>query len=160
MLLKQKIAPCLWFDGNAEEAVNFYVSLFENSKVVSVSRYGEGGPGPEGTVMAMGFELEGQPFMAINGGPQFKFSEAISLFVDCDSQEEIDRLWEKLGAGGQEQPCGWLKDRFGLSWQINSRALPEMLQDQDRARANRVMQAMLEMRKIDLEALKRAYHGR
>jgi predicted 3-demethylubiquinone-9 3-methyltransferase (glyoxalase superfamily) len=153
----QKITPFLWFDNNAEEAMNFYVSIFKNSKIVSVSRYGEGGPGPAGSVMTGTFQLEGQEFMALNGGPHFKFTEAISLFVSCETQEEVDELWEKLSEGGQESRCGWLKDKFGLSWQIIPKALGMMLQDKDREKSKRVMNAMLQMDKIDIKRLKQAY---
>jgi len=137
--------------------MNFYVSIFKNSKIVSVSRYGEGGPGPAGSVMTGTFQLEGQEFMALNGGPHFKFTEAISLFVSCETQEEVDELWEKLTAGGQESRCGWLKDKFGLSWQIIPKALGMMLQDKDPQKSKRVMNAMLQMDKIDIKALKQAY---
>ena len=156
----QKITPFLWFDGKAEEAINFYVSIFKNSKVVSVTRWGDGGPGPRGTVMSASFELEGQPFLALNGGPQFKFTEAISFFVNCETQQEVDDLWEKLTAGGEKQRCGWLKDKFGLSWQIIPSALGKMLQDKDAARSKRVMQAMLQMEKIDIQRLQQAYDGK
>ena len=153
----QKITPFLWFDDNAEEATNFYVSIFKNSEVLSISRYGEAGPGPEGTVMTTSFRLDGQEFIALNGGPQFKFTEAISFVIDCESQDEVDELWEKLSDGGEPGPCGWLKDKFGLSWQVVPSVLGEMLQDEDRERANRVMQAMLRMTKIDIAELERAY---
>jgi len=155
----QKITTCLWFDNNAEAAVNFYTSIFKNSKVLEVSRWGEGGPGPEGSVLTMRFQLEGQEFQALNGGPQFKFTEAISLSVDCQSQEEVDELWEKLSEGGSEDQCAWLKDRFGLSWQIVPRALPELLADPDPEKSKRVMEAMLKMKKIDIKALQEAYAG-
>lgn len=155
----QKIMPCLWFDANAEEAVNFYTSLFENSKVLSMSRYGDAGPGPKGSVMVAKFELEGQEFMALNGGPRFQFTPAISFLVNCKTQEEVDGLWEKLSAGGKTQPCGWLQDRFGLSWQVVPTILGELLADKDPKRSERVMKAMLQMRKIDIAALKRAYEG-
>jgi predicted 3-demethylubiquinone-9 3-methyltransferase (glyoxalase superfamily) len=155
----QKIMPCLWFDANAEEAVNFYTSLFENSKVLSMSRYGDAGPGPKGSVMVAKFELEGQEFMALNGGPRFQFTPAISFLVNCKTQEEVDGLWEKLSAGGKMQPCGWLQDRFGLSWQVVPTILGELLADKDPKRSERVMKAMLQMRKIDIAALKRAYEG-
>ena len=155
----QRISPFLWFDDNAEEAVNFYTSIFENSKIVSVSRYGDAGPGPKGQVMVATFELEGQHFMALNGGPQFKFTPAISLLVNCKTQEEVDRLWEKLSAGGQTQQCGWLQDKFGLSWQIFPTALGEMMKDKDPKKSARVMKAMLKMTKLDIAALKRAYEG-
>lgn len=157
---KQKITTCLWFDNNAEEAMKLYVSVFKNSKILDVVRYGDAGPGPKGTVMCVTFQLEGQQFMALNGGPLFKFTEAISLFVNCDTQEEVDELWEKLTAGGgAPSQCGWLKDKFGLSWQIIPSALMEMMADKDPARSRRVMEAMLRMTKIDISALKRAYNG-
>jgi len=155
----QRINPFLWFDGKAEEAMNFYVSIFKNSKVVNVSRYGEGGPGPKGTVMSATFELEGQRFLALNGGPQFTFSPAISFFVNCETQQEVDELWEKLSEGGEKQRCGWLKDKYGLSWQIIPSALGKLLQDKDPEKAKRVMKAMLQMDKIDIQRLKQAYDG-
>ena len=155
----QKIKPFLWFDDKAEEAVNFYVSVFKNSKVVSMNRYGEAGPGPKGTVMSATFQLDGQEFLALNGGPQFSFTPAISFFVNCETQQEVDELWEKLSAGGKEERCGWLKDKYGLSWQIIPSALGKMLQDKDREKASRVMKAMLQMSKIEIEGLKRAYDG-
>jgi predicted 3-demethylubiquinone-9 3-methyltransferase (glyoxalase superfamily) len=155
----QKITPFLWFDGQAEEAANFYVSLFKNSKIMGVARYGEAGPGPAGTAMTVAFQLEGQEFTALNGGPQYKFTEAVSFLVSCESQKEVDFLWEKLSEGGEEQPCGWLKDKFGLSWQIIPTILSELLQDQDAGKSQRVMQAMLQMKKIDISDLKRAYAG-
>ena len=156
----QKITPFLWFDGQAEEAMNFYTSVFRNSKIGRVTRYGAAGPGPKGTVMSATFQLDGQEFMALNGGPQFKFTEAISLFVNCETQEEVDELWEKLSAGGRKDRCGWLKDKFGLSWQIIPRALGEMLGDKDPEKSKRVMQAMLQMDKIDIKTLKQAYDGK
>jgi predicted 3-demethylubiquinone-9 3-methyltransferase (glyoxalase superfamily) len=155
----QKITPFLWFDGRAEEAMNFYTSIFKNSKIGRVTRYGAAGPGPKGSVMSATFQLDGQDFMALNGGPQFKFTEAISLFVNCETQEEVDELWEKLSAGGRKDRCGWLKDKFGLSWQIIPRALGEMLGDKDPEKSKRVMQAMLQMDKIDTKTLKQAYDG-
>ncbi len=156
----QKITPFLWFDANAEEAMNFYVSIFKNSKVGKVSRYGDAGPGPKGSVMWVTFELEGQQFMALNGGPHFKLTPAISLFVDCKTQEEVDELWEKfLEGGGKPDACGWLTDKFGLSWQIIPTALGEMLNDPDPAKSQRVMKAMMEMVKIDVKVLKAAYDG-
>ena len=155
----QKITPFLWFDGKAEEAMNFYISIFKNSKIVSVARYGEAGPGPKGTVMTAKFELNGQEFVALNGGPQFTFTEAISFVVNCETQQEVDELWEKLSAGGQKSRCGWLKDKYGLSWQVVPTALVEMLQDKDAKKSNRVMQAMLQMNKIEIETLRRAYHA-
>jgi predicted 3-demethylubiquinone-9 3-methyltransferase (glyoxalase superfamily) len=153
----QKITPFLWFDGNAEEAMNFYVSIFKNSRIGSVSRYGDSGPGPKGTVMSAIFQLDGQQFMALNGGPHFKFSPAISFFVNCETQEEVDELWEKLSEGGERERCGWLKDKYGVSWQIIPSALGKMLQDKNAAKANKVMKAMLQMDKIDISGLKRAY---
>ena len=153
----QKITPFLWFDNNAEEAVNFYVSIFRNSRIISVSRYGEGSPGPAGTVMTATFQLEGQEFMALNGGPQFKFTEAISFFVNCQTQKEVDELWKELSQGGEKGPCGWLKDKYGLSWQIIPTALRQMLQDRDPQKSRNVVQAMLQMTKIDIETLRRAY---
>jgi len=153
----QKITPFLWFDGKAEEAMNFYVSVFKNSKVGRVTRYGEGGPGPKGTVMSATFQLDGQDFFALNGGPQFTFSPAISFFVNCETQQEVDELWKKLSEGGEKQRCGWLKDKYGLSWQIIPSALGKMLQDKDAEKSKRVMQAMLQMSKIDINGLKQAY---
>ena len=156
----QKITPFLWFDTNAEEAVNFYTSIFKDSKIVSVSRYGEAGPGQSGAVMTATFTLQGQEFMALNGGPHFKFTEAISFFVNCETQEEVDELWEKLSEGGEESQCGWLKDKFGVSWQIVPTALGELLGDEDTEKSKRVMEAMLQMHKIDVEKLKQAYEQR
>lgn len=155
----QKINPCLWFDGNAEEAIHFYMSIFKNSKIESIMRYGEAGPGQKGSVLSMTFQLDGQKFMAINGGPQFTFSPAISFFVSCESQQEVDELWEKLSEGGQTERCAWLKDKYGVSWQIVPTVLGEMLQDKDAAKSEKVMKAMLEMDKIDIEVLKQAYAG-
>ena len=156
----QKITPFLWFDNQAEEAMNFYISIFKNSKVGSVSRYGDAGPGPKGQVMVATFQLEGQEFMALNGGPHFKFTEAISLLVHCETQEEVDYFWEKLSEGGQESQCGWLKDRFGLSWQIVPTVLGKLMTDKDPEKSNRVMRAMLQMTKIEIQKLKDAYEGR
>jgi len=153
----QKITPFLWFDGKAEEAMNFYVSIFKNSKIANVVRYGEAGPGPKGTVITATFQLEGQEFIALNGGPQFKFTEAVSFWVSCETQEEIDDMWEKLSAGGEKGRCGWLKDRYGLSWQIVPPVLGEMLGDKDPEKSKRVMMAMLQMDKINIETLKQAY---
>lgn len=153
----QKITPCLWFDGQAEEAARFYTSIFRNSKVTETSYNSEGSPGTPGSVLTVAFQLEGQDFLALNGGPDFRFTPAISLMVDCQSQAEVDELWEKLTAGGEESMCGWLVDKFGVSWQIVPRALSEMLNDKDPARAQRVLQAMLQMRKIDVPTLRRAY---
>jgi predicted 3-demethylubiquinone-9 3-methyltransferase (glyoxalase superfamily) len=153
-----KITPFLWFDDKAEEAMNFYVSIFKNSKVGSVTRYGDAGPGPKGTIMSATFQLDGQDFFALNGGPLFKFTEAISFFVNCETQEEVDELWEKLTAGGgTPQRCGWLKDKYGMSWQIIPKALGEMLGDKDPQKSQTVMQAMLPMDKIDIQRLKEAY---
>jgi predicted 3-demethylubiquinone-9 3-methyltransferase (glyoxalase superfamily) len=153
----QKITPFLWFNGNAEGAMNFYVSVFKNAKIVSVTRYGDAGPGPKGTVMSGTFQLEGQRFHALNGGPQFTFSPAISLFVDCETQKEVDELWEKLSQGGEKQRCGWLKDKYGLSWQIIPSVLGHLLQDKDPKKSQSVMRAMLQMDKIDIKGLQRAY---
>jgi predicted 3-demethylubiquinone-9 3-methyltransferase (glyoxalase superfamily) len=158
--MQQKITPFLWFNNQAEEAVNFYTSIFENSKINSVARYGDAGPGPKGSVMTIGFELEGQHFTALNGGPVFTFSQAISFVVHCQTQEEVDAYWDKLSAGGAEQQCAWLKDKYGISWQIVPDALIELLQDKDPQRSKRVMQAMFQMKKIDIAALKRAYEGK
>jgi len=157
---KQKIKPCLWFDNNAEEAVNFYISIFKDSRIHQLSRYGEVGPGKKGTVMGINFQLEGQQFMALNGGPIFKFTEAISLYVSCETQAEVDELWNKLLAGGgAPSQCGWLKDKFGLSWQIIPTALTDMLSDKDPEKSKRVMEAMLKMGKIDIDKLKEAYQA-
>jgi predicted 3-demethylubiquinone-9 3-methyltransferase (glyoxalase superfamily) len=152
----QKIITYLWFDSQAEEAARFYTSLFDDARIVTVSRYGEAGPGPAGSAMTVKFELAGQEFLALNGGPHFRFSEAISLLVNCESQDEVDALWAKLTEGGEPSRCGWLKDRYGLSWQIIPTALPELLADPDPARARRAMQAMLGMQKIDIAELRRA----
>jgi len=153
----QKITPFLWFDGNAEEAVNFYVSIFKDAKILNLSRYGEAGPGPKGTVMSATFQLQGQEFIALNGGPQFKFTPAISFFVHCQTQEEVDELWEKLSAGGRKDRCGWLTDKYGLSWQIIPDVLGKMLNDPDREKSKRVMTAMLQMDKIEIKKLEQAY---
>lgn len=153
----QKITPFLWFDGNAEEAMNFYVSIFRNSKILKVVRYGDAGPGPKGTVMVASFQLEGQEFQALNGGPQFKFTPAISLFVNCETQQEVDDLWKRLSEGGREDQCGWLQDRFGLSWQIIPTLLPRLLSDKDAKKSQSVMKAMLQMKKIDTKKLQQAY---
>ena len=156
----QKITPCLWFDTQAEEAARFYVSIFKNSKIGEISRYGEVGPGPKGGVLTVAFELDGVRFTALNGGPVFKFNEAISLQVDCADQDEVDELWDKLTAdGGQPSQCAWLKDRYGVSWQIIPRILIEMLTDTDPVRSQRVMAAMLQMTKIDIARLREAYAG-
>jgi predicted 3-demethylubiquinone-9 3-methyltransferase (glyoxalase superfamily) len=151
------ISPFLWFDTQAEQAANLYVSIFKNSKIVKIARYGDAGPGPKGSVMTVEFELDGQRFIALNGGPHFKFNEAISFSIECETQAEVDEYWNKLSAGGVEGQCGWLKDRFGLSWQVNPTILGEMLADPDPAKARRAMEAMLKMKKIDIAALKRAY---
>jgi predicted 3-demethylubiquinone-9 3-methyltransferase (glyoxalase superfamily) len=156
----QKITPFLWFNDKAEEAMRFYVSIFKNSKVGSISRYGDAGPGPKGTVMVATFELEGQAFIALNGGPQFTFSPAISFVVNCQTQKEVDDFWAKLSEGGQTQQCGWLTDKYGLSWQIVPTILGELMQDKDPEKSSRVMKAMLQMTKIDIEGLKRAHEGR
>ena len=159
----QKITPFLWFDDKAEEAVNFYVSIFKNSKVGSITRYEEEAAEvsgrPKGTVMTVTFQLEGQEFMALNGGPHFKFTEAISLLVNCKTQEEVDELWEKLSEGGEKGQCGWLKDKYGLSWQIVPTVLGEMLNDKDTEKSKRVMHALLQMHKIDIKRLQQAYKG-
>jgi predicted 3-demethylubiquinone-9 3-methyltransferase (glyoxalase superfamily) len=152
----QKITPFLWFDDKAEEAANFYISIFKNSKMGRITRYGEAGPGPKGTAMSVTFQLEGQEFFALNGGPHYKFTPAISLFVDCKSQEEVDELWEKLSAGGRKDRCGWLTDKFGLSWQVIPSVLGELLNDKDAEKSQRVMKAMLKMDKIEIDALKQA----
>lgn len=152
----QKITTFLWFDNQAEQAANFYTSIFKNSKIGKVSRYGDSGPGPKGSVMVVSFQLEGQEFTALNGGPVFSFTPAISLFVNCQSQSEVDDLWEKLSAGGKKDRCGWLKDRYGLSWQIVPTRLSELMSDPDPKKAGRVMQAMLQMNKLDIAALEAA----
>ncbi len=156
----QRISPFLWFDDNAEEAAAFYTSIFKNSKIKAVSRYGEGAPGPKGQVMVVNFELDGQEFTALNGGPKFKFTEAISLVVHCKDQREVDDYWDKLTEGGQEIQCGWLKDKFGLSWQIVPTIIPEVMSDSNPARRDRVMQAVLKMVKPDIAAIERAAEGR
>ena len=156
----QKITPFLWFDTQAEEAANHYVSIFKNSKIHGVSRYGEGGPGPKGSVMTVNFELEGQNFTALNAGPHFKFNESVSFYIRCETQAEVDEFWEKLIAGGgQPSQCGWLKDKFGLSWQVIPNALPELLNDPDPAKSARVMQSMMKMSKIDVAGLRAAAAG-
>ena len=156
-MVRQKITPCLWFDGQAEEAAKFYVSVFKNSKMGKVARYGDAGPGPKGSVMVASFEVEGREFTALNGGPQFKFNESVSFVVRCKTQEEVDSYWDKLLAGGgQESMCGWLKDKYGLSWQITPDALLELISDPDPAISQSVMKAMMQMRKIDTEAVKQA----
>jgi predicted 3-demethylubiquinone-9 3-methyltransferase (glyoxalase superfamily) len=152
----QKITPFLWFDNNAEEAANFYVSVFKDSKMLNVSRYGDAGPGPKGTVMVAEFQIEGQEFVALNGGPRFKFTEAVSFVVNCETQEEVNYFWEKLSDGGEKSRCGWLKDKFGLGWQVVPTVLNELLADKDQQKADRVMKAMLQMDRIDIEPLQRA----
>ena len=157
--MQQKITTFLTFDGRAEEAVELYTSIFENSRVVSTNRYGDAGPGPKGSFMSATFELAGQEFIALNGGPSFAFSQGVSLFVDCETQDEVDELWEKLSDGGEKGPCGWLTDRFGVSWQIIPRVLGELLGDPDRRKADRVMNAMLGMHKIEIAGLRQAYEA-
>jgi|SRR5919204_2483473 predicted 3-demethylubiquinone-9 3-methyltransferase (glyoxalase superfamily) len=153
----QKITPFLWFNNNAEEAARFYTSIFKNSKILEIARYGDAGPGPKGSVMIVRFQLAGQEFTALNGGPQFKFNEACSFVVNCDTQQEIDEYWSKLTAGGgAESQCGWLKDKFGLSWQVVPAELGKLLSDKDPEKTNRVMQAVLQMKKLDIATLKRA----
>jgi predicted 3-demethylubiquinone-9 3-methyltransferase (glyoxalase superfamily) len=150
------ITPCLWFDTEGEEAAKLYTSVFPNSRILEISRYGSAGPRPEGTVMTVSFELDGQKFLALNGGPEFSFTEAVSFQVSCETQEAVDAFWSALSEGGEEGPCGWLKDRFGLSWQIVPTRLPELLGDPDTEKAQRVMQAMLQMKKIEIDGLERA----
>jgi predicted 3-demethylubiquinone-9 3-methyltransferase (glyoxalase superfamily) len=151
------ITPFLWFDTQAEAAAKFYVSIFKNSRILDVTRYGAAGPGPEGSVMTVRFELDGQEFVGLNGGPEFKFTEAVSFSVECKTQEEVDEFWAKLSDGGEQGPCGWLKDKYGLSWQVNPTILSEMLNDPDPQKSNRIMEAMLKMNKIDIAGLQRAY---
>jgi predicted 3-demethylubiquinone-9 3-methyltransferase (glyoxalase superfamily) len=157
--MQKKITTFLTYVDQAEEAVDFYTSIFSNSRIVTATRYGEAGPGPEGSLMSATFELDGQEFMALNGGPSFSFAQGFSLYVDCETQEEVDELWERLSEGGEKGPCGWLTDKFGVSWQIIPRALPELLGDEDPEKARRVMNAMLQMGKIDIAGLQRAYEG-
>jgi predicted 3-demethylubiquinone-9 3-methyltransferase (glyoxalase superfamily) len=152
----QKITPFLWFDNQAEEAMNFYMSIFKNSKPGRIVRYGDAGPGPKGSVLTAAFQLEGQEFVALNGGPHYKFTPAISFFVSCETQQEIDDYWDKLSAGGQILQCGWLTDKFGVTWQIVPRILPELLQSKDPVKAQKTMKAMLQMKKLDIAALKKA----
>ena len=156
----QKITPFLWFDNNAEEAMNFYLSVFKNSKAGTISRYGDTGPGPKGTVMTAEFSLEGIEFVALNAGPQFKFTEAISFVVNCETQEEVDYYWEKLSEGGAKSRCGWLKDKFGMSWQVTPTILTELVSGPDHEKADRVMKAMMQMDKIEIEPIKRAADAR
>jgi len=155
----QKITPFLWFDNQAEQAVNFYTSIFKNSKIDSITRYGDAGPGEAGTVMMVTFQVEGQEFMALNGGPHFTFTPAISLFVNCENQAEVDVLWEKLTEGGEEEMCGWLKDKYGVSWQIVPAGLVELLYSPDAEKSSRAIHAMLQMKKIDIEKIRQAYEG-
>jgi predicted 3-demethylubiquinone-9 3-methyltransferase (glyoxalase superfamily) len=155
----QKIVTFLWFDTQAEEAANLYVSIFKNSKIGKISRYGDAGPGPKGSAMGVSFQLEGQEFYALNGGPHFKFTPAVSLFVNCETQEEVDELWDKLSAGGRQDRCGWLQDKYGLSWQIIPKVLGELLGNKDPQIAQRAMKAMLQMSKIDIRALQQAAGG-
>ncbi|HZN08977.1 MAG TPA: VOC family protein [Pyrinomonadaceae bacterium] len=155
----QKITTFLWFNNNAEEAINFYTSVFKNSKILNTTRYGDAGPGPKGSVMTIDFELDGQKFAALNGGPQFKFTEAISLVVNCETQEEVDYFWEKLSEGGQKVDCGWVKDKFGLSWQVTPVVLLELIQDSDPQKVDRVMKAMMTMQKLDIARLEEAARG-
>ena len=152
----QKITPFLWFDSQAEEAIEFYLSVFKDGKIHTTTRYPEDGPGSAGSVMTIAFELQGEQFVALNGGPHFQFNEAVSFQIHCETQSEIDYFWSKLTEGGKEQPCGWVKDKFGLSWQVIPNALPQMLMDENSEKAQRIMKSMLQMRKIDLDALKRA----
>ena len=154
-----QITPFLWFDGKAEEAMNFYTSIFKNSKIGRINRYGEAGPGPKGTVMSVTFQLEGQKFYALNGGPEFTFTPAVSFFVNCETQEEVDELWEKLSESGEKHGPGWIKDKYGLSWQIVPNILDKLLNDPDPEKSQRVMQAMMQMEKLDIEKLKEAYNG-
>lgn len=156
----QKITPCLWFDGKAEEAARFYASIFKRSKVGKIARYPEGSPGPVGSVMTVAFQIEGQSFLGLNGGPLFKFTEAISFIVDCKTQKEVDALWEKLSEGGEKSQCGWLKDKYGISWQIVPSGLLKMWEDKDKAKSKRVMEAMLKMGKLDIAELQKAYKGK
>jgi len=162
-IAQHKITPCLWFDTQAEEAAKFYCSIFKNSMIGKISRYGKAGQDvhhkPPGSVMVVEFELDGQPFVGLNGGPNFKFDEAVSFQIHCDTQEEIDYYWSKLTAGGQEGPCGWLKDKFGLSWQVVPSVIPKMMTDADSAKSDRVMNAFMKMKKLDLATLQRAYEG-
>jgi predicted 3-demethylubiquinone-9 3-methyltransferase (glyoxalase superfamily) len=157
--IRQTITPFLWFDNQAEEAVNFYTSVFKNSKVGKVARYGDAGPGPKGTVITASFQLDGQEFIALNGGPQFRFTEAVSFVINCTNQEEVDYYWNKLTESGQESQCGWLKDKFGLSWQVVPVQLGQLLSDPDAQKAGRAMQAMLQMKKIDIQKLEQAAAG-
>jgi predicted 3-demethylubiquinone-9 3-methyltransferase (glyoxalase superfamily) len=156
----QKITPFLWFDGKAEEAAKFYTSIFKNSKMGQIRRFGDAGPGPKGSVLAASFEIEGQEFVGLNGGPQFNFTPAISFFVNCETQEEVDEFWDKLSEGGRKNRCGWLQDKFGVSWQIVPTALGKLLGDPDPEKSSRVMKAMLQMEKLEIRGLQEAYEGR
>lgn len=156
----QKITPCLWFDDRAEEAARFYASVFKNSRIGEITHYGQGAPRPKGSVLTVRFHLDGQEFLALNGGPQFKFTEAVSFIVNCESQDEVDLMWEKLSEGGEKVQCGWLKDKYGMSWQIVPTVLAKMLSDPDPARAERVLQAVLRMKKLDIKGLEDAYGRR
>jgi predicted 3-demethylubiquinone-9 3-methyltransferase (glyoxalase superfamily) len=153
----QRVTPCLWFDDQAEEAARFYTSIFKNSRIGEIVRYGEGAPRPKGSILTVRFYLDGEEFLALNGGPVFKFTEAVSFIVNCETQHELDRMWDQLSAGGQEVQCGWLKDKYGMSWQVVPRVLPTMLCDSDPARADRVFQAIMRMKKLDIAALEQAY---
>lgn len=155
----KRITPCLWFDGNAEEAANLYVSIFKNAKITNISRYGDAGPQPKGTVLTVAFELDGQPFTALNGGPMFKFTEAVSFQIYCETQEEVDHYWDNLVAGGTEMPCGWLKDKFGVTWQVVPNRLIALIQSPDAATSKRVMEAMFKMKKIDIATIEAAARG-
>lgn len=154
-----KITPFLWFNNNAEEAMNFYLSIFKNSKVNTIARYGEAGPGPKGSVMTAAFQLDGQNFVALNGGPHYTFTPAISFWINCETQQEVDHFWDNFSAGGKTQQCGWVTDKFGITWQVVPAILPKLLGDKDPQKSQRVMQAMLKMVKLDIEALQRAYDG-
>ena len=156
----KNINPCLWFDGQAEEAARFYTSIFKDSKIEAISYYGDEGPGPKGQVLTVMFRLNGQEFMALNGGPEFKFTPAISFFVNCETQAEVDDLWERLSAGGRKDQCGWLTDKYGVSWQVVPTILAELMQDKDPEKTSRVMKALLQMTKLDIAALQAAYEGR
>lgn len=156
----QKITPFLWFNGKAEEAAALYTSLFKNSKIANIARYGEAGPGPKGSVMSVTFQLDGQEFIALNGGPQFTFSPAISFFVNCETQEEVDEIWNKLCEGGEKKRCGWLEDKFGVSWQVIPTALGKLMSDPDPEKSGRVMKAMLQMDKIEIRGLQEAHEGK
>lgn len=155
----QKITPCLWFDSNAEEAANHYISIFRTGRILDIARYGDAGPGPKGSILTLRFEIADQQFIALNGGPIFKFTEAVSLSINCTTQDEVDELWEKLSTGGSKGQCGWVKDKFGLSWQIVPSRLPQLLMDPDPEKSNRVMAALMKMTKLDIGLLEKAYDG-